>query len=194
MNDEDLKNLERQLERATAAESPTDAVPDEETKALRETWLSLTSLLETVTRPALNEPFELQLPRVRPNGRLLIGVVAMVAASLLAAVALGWHLLGSERTASPTAPANQIVKPNQIIEPDQIAKPAPKSTQPAMKQAVAKSNGSQLDWDDSLDQQLVSAGREMVRVQQDWHGLDNAFAPLQHGLEQMRQDIKNDQL
>ncbi len=60
--------------------------------------------------------------------------------------------------------------------------------------AWAKQNESPLDWDDSLDQQLVSAGQAMVRVQQDWYGLDRTLTPLQHGLEQMQEDIKNNPL
>ena len=195
MNDSDLKNLEQQLERATASDSPTDVslgkntvslgkntVPlDEDTQALRETWLSFASLLET-TQAVVEEPFELQLPPVRPNRRRMVGLVVL-AVSLLAAIALGWHLLGSGGTSSPTVPSKKIARPD------------PKPPQPAKKQqAVAKLDGSQLDWDDSLDQQLVSAGREMVRVQQDWHGLNDAFGPLQHGLERMRKEIKNSPL
>ncbi len=187
MNDADLKNLEQQLERATASDSPSDvslgkdtAPLDEDTRALRETWLSLANLLET-TQPAADEPFELQLPRVRPKRRWLAGLLVL-AASLLVAVALGWHLLGSGRPSSPSVPSNQI------------AIPEPKPSQPTTKQAVAKQDESPLDWDDSLDQQLVSAGRAIVLVQQDWYGLDRACAPLQHGLEQMQEDIKNDPL
>ena len=122
MNDADLKNLEQQLERATASGGPSDAPLDEDTQALRETWLSLANLLET-TQPTIDKPFELQLRRVRPNRRRLAGLVVL-AASLLVAVILGWHLLNSGGTSTPNSAANGWTK-----NPKSPSRPAPRPRQ-----------------------------------------------------------------
>ena len=46
----------------------------------------------------------------------------------------------------------------------------------------------------TLDQQIAMAGQEVIRVQQDWYGLDDAYGPVLQGLQQISEEIDNDTL
>ena len=61
-----------------------------------------------------------------------------------------------------------------------IVAPKPATVEPAV---------DDLPWDDPLDQQIASVAEEVVRVQQEWYRLEQGFAPVYHGLEQMEDDL-----
>ena len=167
MSDE-LSKLQRQLEQATAAECPPDAPLDAETASLREGWLALGQLLEAA-QPALDEPLELpQLPRRRAPARWKLVGIAVLAASLLVGATLAWSLMRARQPGGLSPPPDELASPN-------------------VKQ-------DELHWDDSLDEEIALAGQQLVRIQQDWYYLDDPFGPVQHGLEQVAEDIEDDTL
>lgn len=175
MSDE-LNELERQLERATAAECPSEALLDAETASLREGWLALGQLLEAA-RPTLEEPLELPEP-ARPTWhvRWRLAGVAAVAASILVGLTLVWKSTGTSRPGDPSTLSDEI-----SVDAEQPL--------PGARQARLVSIPDELNWDDSLDEQITLAAQEVVRIQQDWYYLDDAFGPVYHGLEQMEEDL-----
>ena len=209
MSDEP-RDLQRRLEQATAADFPADTPLEPETAALREAWLAFAALLEA-TGPAPLEklrseqeitvrfgkgtvPFSLRENRDSPpvipgavRTRRRLAAVAALAASVAVAVTLIWN--GMRQPAGPPPLADGPASPD-------IEQPAPDAKQP--RQALAANDvdqdADQFDWDDSLDEQIVQVGREIVRVQQDWYHLDDAFEPIQHGLQQMAEDIEDNML
>jgi len=185
---EDPNKLRRQLERATAAEDSPDAL-DAETASLREGWLALGQLLEAAERES-TEPFEWKRPppRLRQNRWKLAGVAAL-AASLLIGLTVAWSLVRKGPPNGSTATPGEVTSPEE-----KESLPTPDLDEP--KLAVDEPTlEDELDWDDDpLDRQLASVGEEIVRIQQDWDSVDNAFEPVWHGLEQMAEDIDGETL
>ena len=168
MNDE-LSRLQRQMEEATAADCGPDCPHDTETASLRQGWLAFGELLEAA-QPMADEPLQLRpMPRRTARSRRLAAGIAAVAASVVVAVTLAWSLLGPKQPADPSTPAGGAV-------------------------ASGAAQTDELDWDDSLDQQIVQAGQQMVRIQQDWYRPDDAFGSVHDGLEQMEKDIDDNLL
>ncbi len=170
MNDE-LSKLQRELDQATSDHGPTDGPLDAETASLRETWSALGQLLDTAYPPN-DKPIPL-LRATRSRGRLW--VLATLAASLLVVIGTTWVLMGIDRST-----------PSIVPDVDQPAVVQQQQKQPAETDSF--------DWDDSLDQQIASAGQAIVRVQQDWYYADDAFSPVQDGLEEINEDIQSDML
>ena len=175
MSDE-LRELQRRLEQATAAEVPPDAELDAETRELRDGWLALGQLLETA-HPDGETPIELPpMPRRSPGRRWKLAAVAALAASLVVVATLAWMLSESGQR-----------QKGRIASPE-VKQPAP---------AVAQNEGElqQFDWDDTLDDHIATAGREVVLcIQEDWRHVDETFSPLSEGLQQIRQDIEDSTL
>jgi len=168
--------LQRRLELATAADLPPNATLDDETASLREGWLALGKLLET------SQPMCGELPRLRPVRRPTdhdafwepTGV-AMLAASLVIALTLALALIGVKAPGGLSTPPYLAVSPN-------------------VEQSLPEQAADELVWDDSLDEHLALVGREIVRIEQDWYCLDDAFYPVQFGLQQVEDDIGNNTL
>ena len=163
----EMKNLQRQLEEATAAADAVDASLDAETASLRESWLAFGELLDTAGGPT-PQPLEMpQLPRRVVGPRRWLALSAALAASLLIAITL-------------------VIN---AMRPEQIAKPkfdvTPKVDLPSRPELVA----DELQWDDTLDEQIAQAGQHLVRAQRDWYQLDGPFSSLQDGIGQMEEDM-----
>jgi hypothetical protein len=190
VNDETDK-LRRQLEAATAPGDVPDEPLDAETESLRQGWHALGRLLEAAEGP-LAEPggrWRAPVAQRRPRWRPATLAAVAVAASLLVAVAVAWSLR-SARSGNPPLPS-----------PEQVAsqKPAPPPTvgpdrTHAARQKRAPSKAAELKWDDSLDQQLVSAGQELVRIQQQWYAQGGGIDYVRHGLNQMEEEFNDDPL
>ena len=186
MSDE-LSKLERQLWQATAPDAATDAPLDDETALLREGWLAFGQLLEDA-RPSSDEPFELRpMPRRGSFARRKLVLAVAVAASLLVAATLAWQLGGSWLPVGPLPATEQIARPN-------TEQPNSERRAPVVEEPQTELAADELKWDDSLDEQIVSIGREVVRVQQDWNGLGNAFSTVDYGLGQIEQDMEDNTL
>ena len=173
MSDE-LRELQRRLEEATAAAPPPAAELDAETRELREGWLALGQLLEAA-HPAGETPVVLPpMPRRSAGRRWKLAAVAALAASLVVVATLAWML-------RETGQKGQIASP-------EVKQPAP---------TVAQKEGEveQLDWDDTLDDHIAMAGRELVLcIQEDWRHVDETFSPLNEGLQEIRQEIEDSTL
>jgi len=172
MSDE-LKKLERQLEEATTADCGPGAPLDAETELLRETWLAFGELLDTAYPPG-DEPIKMPpTPRREFRGRWL-AAAALAAASLLIGVTAVWNSIESNR--------NQIVKPiennQQEIEPEQVER--------APETMVADAD---LQWDDTIDDQIALAGQSVVQIQQDWYQLSEPFDSLEEGAVNIEEDM-----
>jgi len=179
---DELEKLQRRLEEATAADCPRHAPLDADTASLREAWLAFGQLLEAA-QPVLHQPPKLpQIPR-RAAGikRPTLGIAAL-AASLVVGVTVVWMLLGTGHSGDSSA------GPGAVASLD-TQQPALAKEKPQPAPAAAE-----LRWNDSLDEQLVQVGEEIVRLQQDWYHLDDAFVPVYQGLEQVEKDIEDSTL
>ena len=180
MSDE-LSELDRRLTAATAPECPAHLLSDAETAALREGWLALGELLEAA-QPMLDQPVRLRQPPNRrvPVGWRLAGAAAL-AASVLLGMTLAWQLTRGIRGGSTSSPSEGLaVGVRESKVPPEQPRTVP--------------TDDELVWDDPLDEQIASAGQQILRLQQDWDYLDDAFGPVYHGLEEMEDDLEQSTL
>ena len=186
MNDETDK-LRRQLEAATAPGDVPEETLDAETGSLRQGWVALDRLLEAAEGP-LSEPGRgWRVPVARRPRRRLVTLVA-VAASLLVAVTVAWVFRAMRPADAPLPSPEQIAsdkKTPPVAEPDRTH---------VAQQEQAPSKVAELPWDDSLDEQLVSAGQALVRVQQQWSSQGGSFDYVRQGLYQIEEDFDDDSL
>jgi len=181
--------LRRRLERATAAEFTADELPsDAETALLREGWVALGQLLETAY-PAGEQPLDLpSLPSRKTAAWRNPAVVAALVASLLVVATLAWSLMSTD------GPGN----PHQIVDRENGTTPTVKKESPLPDSDTVPDSDvpepDELQWDDSFDEQLAMAGEDVIRIQEDWYGLDDAFGPIEAGLKQIAEDIESDSL
>jgi len=179
---DDLERMQRSLERATAAKDAPQADLDPQTASLREAWLTFGQLLEAA-QPATELPLDrwMTTPPARKR-RWLLPVAAVLAASLLIGVVTTWMLRATNRPQGPgPAPEQTVATSNHVA--------APTPEQPTAAPAV---NGSQ--WDDSLDEQLAQAGRQVAYAQQDQFPGADAFGLVQYRIEQVRAEVQADKL
>ena len=189
MNDETDK-LRRQLEAATAPGDVPEETLDAETGSLRQGWVALDRLLEAAEGP-LSEPGpRWRAPVARRPRRWRPATVAAVAvaASLLLALALAWSLRARRSGDVP------LPSPKQIASPIP-APPAPQPVRtPAAEPKRTPSELAELEWDDSLDEQLVSAGEALVRVQQQWYAQGSDIDYVRYGLNQIEEEFNDGSL
>ncbi|MCP5112261.1 MAG: hypothetical protein GY953_15665 [bacterium] len=162
---EDLNRLQHDLEQATAVDAP-DAPLEPRTAALRESWLLLGQLIEAA-QPVPDEPLKLKRFPVEPRR--------------------GTHT-GSPRTVVAVLAASMLVTVTLAWS----------LTQNASQDIVTKPTDSQppldVQWDDSLDEQIALAGEQLTRVQQDWHSLDDALASVAYAVEEFGEELTDDTL
>ena len=175
MSDE-LFELERRLTAATAPECPAYLLSDAETAAMREGWLALGELLEAA-QPMLDEPVRLpEPPNRRLSARWKLAATAALAATVLLGVMLGRRFVEGNRqggiASTPEGVAVGVERPNAPSEQPR--------TMPTEESLV---------WDDPLDEEIALAGQQIVRLQQDWGYLNDAFGPVYSGLEEMEDDL-----
>jgi len=200
---DELTNLERRLEAATARDVPPEGPLDPEAAALREGWLALSQLLEAAEKqlgdcpdfrattrsvvpemglsPSADEsPSADKSPAAPPQRRRwrLAAVVAM-AVSLLVGVALAWHMLGQGRSGDQTASQDE---PSTVLPGGDAVADArqPKTTAPTTPPSA---------WEDPLDERIDQARQAIVLLQQDWRGGGDGTDPVYDRLEQIRQEI-----
>jgi hypothetical protein len=169
---DELNELERRLTAATEPECPGHLLSDAETAALREGWLALGELLDAA-QPALDQPVRLPEPPTRwMSARWKLAAAAALAVTVLLGVTLAWQFVGGNRGGDIASPTEGGEGPNAPWEPS--------FTMPTEEELV---------WDDPLDEQIALAGEQIVRLQQDWDYLDDAFGPVYSGLEEMEDDL-----
>ncbi len=177
---DDPRELERQLEQATARSGPSGAPLDPETASLREAWLALGQLLETA-HPATDLPVQPRAaPRARRRPRWLVPAAVALAASLLIGVTVVWTVrgLGPSSDASSGGMALEGASPSASI-----------AQRPSRALPEAK-----LAWHDTLDNEIVLAGQAVVSAQEDWPILADASNSVQYGLQQVEKDVQGSPL
>ena len=108
-------------------------------------------------------------------------------------MSLAWYFSTGDRPAGgkpapdvASAPAAKPSAPAGTERPDAslVSGRAPQA-------APAK---DELDWDDSLDEEIALAGQKIVSIQQEWYGVDDAYSTIRQGLEQVEKEIENGNL
>jgi hypothetical protein len=190
---EDLSQLERRLEQATASDGASDGPLDAETASLREGWLALTERLKAV-QPAAASPLVWREPRRsrRYEGRRALAVIA-VAASLVMGVAVAGRMVRTDRVgpvaafSAPSAGSAELAARASTTDPVQPGAPSDQRGETEQVPTVR-------DWDDPLDQQIAAAGDEIAGVHRDWDHLDDALGTLYYGLDQVERDLEESSL
>jgi hypothetical protein len=195
----DLEEMQRLLEKATDAGSAPPDELDPESACLREAWLAFGQMLETAPPPILASPLpSKEEPTTSPlalregpgvraapshvQRHWRLPAAALLAASLLIAVAAAWMLHNANWQADSTAAREQMASTHRKTAP---------STQ-AHTQKVSSSDEPQ--WDDSLDEQFAQVGWQMLCVQQNQFFRTDAFGVFQYQLQQLSQAIQADAL
>lgn len=182
MSDE-LENLQRSLEQATAPIGERQGNLDPQTAEWRETWLAFGQLLGTEELSAGPSLARLTMPTAPRRHRRLAAISGLlVAAVSLAAVAAWLMIAGSRQLPVGPSPENVAVKTHQGA-----TAPAATPERPAPANDIPQ-------WNDTIDDQLAQVGRQVIRVQQRQLWQDNAVSTLQYGVEQLQQEIKDSQL
>jgi len=181
MTDE-LRELEQRLAQATAPRSGSQAPLDSEAAALREAWLAFGEMLEAageVTPGRLPSP-PAPLPYADARSRWLPIAMVALAASVLVAIAVAWHVARVKPSALPSVP--------------QIAESHPAPAAPAAKQVPIVAVETEIAWDDALDQRIEQAGWEVAQVQQDWLAAGASSGFVRYQMEQVKKDIEDSPL
>lgn len=190
---EEMKKLQRQLERATARGVDGESELDPQTARLRDAWTALGRLLEAATADAPSLDRWAQRPPFRPR-RWLVPATAALAASLLVAALAAWmwragNMPEKPGTAPPAATFATVKSPARQQTAETVAQRSaqvqnPRQPEPADAPA----------WDDALDERLAQVGQQVVRFQQDWTSQVAARAVLQYELDQVRADLTENNL
>jgi hypothetical protein len=188
MND-DLRQLARQLEQATAGPDAPKAALDPQTASLREAWLAFGQLLEAATSTPGALPEAMPWTPPRGHRRWLLPAALAMAASLLVALTVAWGVSGHGPLAGPGgAPKEVASNGGKHIGPTPAPEPISPTVSPAAAPAV------ELAWDDTLDSEIVSAGRAVVSVGHDWLGRAAGSTAVPYGLSQLNEDLRESPL
>ncbi|MBN2577870.1 MAG: hypothetical protein JXB10_02680 [Pirellulales bacterium] len=173
MNDE-LPNLERRLEQATAPLCPEEALNDPQLAAWREGWLALEQLLESIEPPADWRPVQRVLPANisrAPRGASVVS--ALIAASLLVGLTV-FGLYHTENSLSETGlgrhPIVQQHTPQNIPEE------------------------TDLRWDDNWDEKLSALSTRLALVQGDGDVWTADYLNLRSRANALQQELENNAL
>ena len=193
----DLDEMNRVLEEATAAGNvPADQL-DPEIASLREAWLAFGEMLEAAQPPVLVSPL-FAGERPAPNSPLFVGggpgvmatlgplrwrrllATGLLAASLLIGIAMVWMFHSANRQVNPAPTTEQTASTHRKVAP------SPKTR---AKNALT---AGEPQWDDSLDEQLALVDWQMLCVRENETLRTDAFGQAQYRMEQFRQTIEAD--
>ena len=182
MNDKKA-GLEQMLEQVTA---PSDAEPRDlgpDAQALRETWLALGRLLEAAQPPAAPLLESVAPPRTS-HRRSLTALAALAASVFLALSAYCWMWGGGGKLGvalpSPDGRMASVDGPNRSA--------------PATPHPQNSSEASELQWDDSLDEQIATVGQGLALAQSDLSHAFDAADFVRRGIQQTQQELENNKL
>jgi hypothetical protein len=199
-NDEQTRFV---LEKATDIGSLPPDVLEPEIASLREAWLAFGQMLEAASPPASTtslcfreetkySPYS-PLPwderrgvrAKRPQTRqhwLHLLATALLAGSLLVAIATAWTLSNVHQQADAPVPSDKIASIDPIVSP-------PK---PSLAKSPAKADIPQ--WNDSLDEPFAQVGWQMLCVRHNQFFRTDAFGIVEYQLQQFRQSIQKESL
>ena len=187
MNDE-MRELQRQLEAATAPDNVPEGNVDAETSSLRRGWLGLGQLLDAAEATLAEPSGRWQVPVRRKARRGHLAMVAVLAASLLVAVTIAWLVRRPGTAGTPIPASGALAAGSKTPGPKSTDRPKSPSTQQAPRA------GAELEWDDSLDEQLASAAEAVMSVQQTWHPSAGSVDTIWYGLQQVEDDFDSGSL
>lgn len=193
MNDSTEK-LIRDLEAVTGEGDPPEGDLDSHVASLREGWLSFGRLMDAA-QAALPEPAQawpIAPPARRPRWRA--AALIAVAASLLVAAtaALAVRAMKTRDAVDPSGGTIAANQPESVPEP-----PNPPVKVDVVPGAIAKSAkepaapAADLQWDDSLDDAITSAGQSLVRIERDWTSTGGRLDEVHQEIQQMQKEIQD---
>jgi len=167
----ELEALRQSLELATAREDvPADDL-DPKTASLRAAWLAFGQLLETALPPAATSTNRLKpLPMAQLRQRVL-SAVALLAASLLIAVAFAWTLHATIASRRPGL--------SDSVKNARRGTPLPTRHDPTQ-------------WDDSLDDRFAQVGWQMLSIRQNRLFSTDAIGIVEYQVDQLTRAIQSD--
>ncbi len=178
---DDLGELERRLELATARRCPAEDSLEPETAGLRAAWLTLGDVLEAA-QPQVALPLKRLPSPAKPYRRWLAATVAAMAASVLIVVTATWYVRGTKPTTT-VSPSPAAIADNSRATPS-----------PVKKQAGAASRDAELAWDDSLDQEIAAASQAIALAQRDQFASAPASNRVQYQMETLGKELDNNPL
>ncbi len=120
-----------------------------------------------------------------PRAARLVPAVVALAVSLLVAATIAWF---------PRGPKDAVEPPAVVVStPTTPAPPTPLPTTPSGQQPSAVAQ-TELAWDDSLDSQIVLAGKAVLGAQEDWSVLADGTNSVHYGIRQIEKDVQGSQL
>ncbi len=179
---EELKKLERLLERATAAEDAPAKDPDPEAASLREAWIAFGRLLETAEPSAEASFASRPLPPPKRSYRRWWPAVGILAASLLICAVAMWRLQTTSRPDN-AASSSDLFATTRLVP-----------SVPARKAQEPKTNANEPQWDDSFDEQVAQFGRQVIDVQQGSYAWTDNGGVVQSKIEQIQKDFQDNSL
>jgi hypothetical protein len=190
MSDEP-NDLQRQMEQATGRSDPTGEPLDAETASLRETWRAFGRLL-SAAEPAGEMPMVQPAPApVRHRRAWVVPAAAGLAASLLAAVTIAWMAYGNRDSVEPSTNVASTQSAAPSTEPTVPISPIA----PAMKvEEPVAAPQTQWAWDDSLDNQIVLAGKAVLSAGEEWSVLADGANSVQYGIREIEKDVQGSPL
>lgn len=179
---ESTEELLAKLEQATTSDG--DAPLDEETAALRESWVALGELLT-----AANDQPMPKIVRSEKIGRpgMSIRMLGALAASLLVAFA-AWTLLNRERSSIDSSA--EVTSPNV----PSIKTPSLDNIASGPNVLDTETDQDEFAWDDSFDEQLAATSQAIRSVQADWSGGDRRYSVLIDEFERFDDELSEGSL
>jgi len=209
MNDEENK-IRRELEAITGRPGPLPAELDAAGVTLREAWLAFGRLLDEAEAP-LAEPADTwhatRTGEVSPDRqtscpsgrearwgarRRTYATAIAVAVSVLVAVATV-GILHEPDALPPSAPGNEDLAVDRLVPPviPKSLPPVPDSRMQMQEEAPRIATTEAAEWNDSIDEEITSVAKAVIRVQEEWYARAGSFDAIHHGLDQVEEDINH---
>jgi hypothetical protein len=186
----ELEELQRLLERATAAADASENDSDPEAASLREGWIAFGRLLEATQAPVeMSIDSRPVLPPKRPYGRFWPAAGLLAASLLVCAVAM-WRLQTASRTENASPSLAQTASTTVArATPATVAHSAP-----VKKEQKPVASADEPQWDDSFDEQVAQVGQQMTDVQQNAYAWTDTSGAVQSKIEQIQKDFNDNGL
>ena len=177
---------QRQLELATSVDPIPDDVPlDEETRALRASWLALSQLLDQADAGPSDDIDETVVSvreGAKSRSRWPLVWVA-IAASLLLMVSSGWLLVRFGSPIRQSSPADEVAESPDRSDPFPVV---------ASQSKVETNDDEEFSWDDSWDDQIAQVEENVILAGQDWYALDQPYDSMSRQIEQFEGELDDD--
>ncbi len=182
----DNEKLLHQLEQATAADLDSDAVLDEETQALRDSWVAMGDLLDS-HQPSTPLPMPQEIATPPTRSHVLWWAIA--ASLMLAASALWIYNQVNQSWTSST----QIAQDSLDTPQDPSPKPQDSTFQP-QEPIIEPPTNDLLAWDDSLDEDISSFNTAVTDLERNWYGNNGDVRSMYNDVEEFSTDINGTSL